>query len=474
MTDNTRSHKSADDSVNRLTSTVIENGFCVGCGVCAGWIQAPFRVTMDAFGRYQAQINRLGGDPAVGDIQAVCPFSDHAECEETIARGLFRGHCRSYPNVGHILKSYVGYVIENDIREKGSSGGFGTWVLKELFRRNRIDFAIHVQPRTVLSPGEVLFSYGISKEVESIRRGAKSRYYPIELSSVLKEVRQRPGRYAVVGLPCFIKAIRLLQIHDPLIKARIRYCIGLVCGHLKSTRYAESLAWQMGIPPWELREVDFRVKDPTRPANQYSTSARDGIGEKTCKTSELFGTDWGAGILKYKACDFCDDVFAETADVVVGDAWLPRYAKDPAGTNILIIREPDIGRIFEEGLRQGRIWAVESTPRELISSQLSGLLHRRDAIAYRLASHEVTGKWTPKKRIKPSHILFLGFERRRQDLRTELREVSHKAFSQALNQRDLRIFFETLGPLYQEYRSVSGSIWERLASLVRRRLRRIY
>ena len=39
---------------------------------------------------------------------------------------------------------------------------------------------------------------------------------------------------------------------------------------------------------------------------------------------------------KYKACDFCDDVFAETADVVVGDAWIPKYLTQ--GNSLVVTR----------------------------------------------------------------------------------------------------------------------------------------
>src|SRR5690606_38702641 len=41
--------------------------------------------------------------------------------------------------------------------------------------------------------------------------------------------------------------------------------------------------------------------------------------------------DWGAGFLQNPACDFCDDVVAETADIAFGDAWVEPYASDGPG-----------------------------------------------------------------------------------------------------------------------------------------------
>src|SRR3546814_17649672 len=85
-----------------------------------------------------------------------------------------------------------------------------------------------------------LFRYQISRTAEEIRRGAKSRYYPIELSAVIDQIRAVPGRYAVIGIPCFIKAIHLLRAKDAVLRDRIAFTLGLYCGHMKSARMVES------------------------------------------------------------------------------------------------------------------------------------------------------------------------------------------------------------------------------------------
>ncbi|MCG3561936.1 DEAD/DEAH box helicase, partial [Klebsiella pneumoniae] len=53
--------------------------------------------------------------------------------------------------------------------------------------------------------------------------------------------------------------------------------------------------------------------------------------------------------------DFTDDVMNETADITLGDAWLPEYTMDSEGNNIVIIRNPIIKRIVEKALTEGRI-----------------------------------------------------------------------------------------------------------------------
>ncbi|MGC9322644.1 MAG: Coenzyme F420 hydrogenase/dehydrogenase, beta subunit C-terminal domain, partial [Kosmotogaceae bacterium] len=67
----------------------------------------------------------------------------------------------------------------------------------------------------------------------------------------------------------------------------------------------------------------------------------------TKKASDFYGYNWGYGFFKYKACDYCDDVVSETADVSVGDAWLPEYVNDSGGTNVVIVRNPVIKKIID-------------------------------------------------------------------------------------------------------------------------------
>lgn len=459
------------NSADRLEATVIRNGYCVGCGACASYDGAPFEMRLNGLGQYEAKRAPSVAAGAKVDIEALCPFSDRAKSEDELARTRYDTYCRRDPNLGYYLGAYAGHVTEGDFRDKGSSGGFGTWIVHELFDTGLIDYVIHVQPTIATRDGEPLFAYTISDETKSIRQGAKSRYYPIELSAVLRTVRNQPGRYAIVGLPCFIKSIRLLQSQDPLLTERIQFCIGLVCGHLKSTRYAESLAWQMGIPPSELKTIDFRVKDPVAPADRYSVSASNGTVDYLALTNELFGTDWGAGTFKYKACDFCDDVFAETADVVLGDAWLPEFVSDSKGTNVLVVRNQDIKQLIEKANETQRILIQDLPIDQAILSQTGGLRHRRDAISYRLKAELSNGSWVPRKRFKPSSFLFPGFEKRRQDLRARLRELSHTAFDSARARGDLAAYVEQMRPLYSEYRTIHGGFFGRLKALLRRKLR---
>src|SRR3546814_304074 len=171
----------------------------------------------------------------------------------------------------------------------------------------------------------------------------------------LREIREVPGRYAVVGIPCFIKAVYLACDADPLLRARIVFTLGLVCGHMKSRHMVASFALQMGLRPASVRQIDYRVKDAARPANWYRARLADHAGEQRMQDWwHLVDGDWGAGFFQNRACDFCDDVVAETADIAFGDAWVEPYSSDGRGTNVVVVRSSALHARLREGMDAGR------------------------------------------------------------------------------------------------------------------------
>ncbi len=237
---------------------IVRSGLCIGCGACAAETPAG-RMDLDDYGQFRPIDG--GGER----FERICPFSPIAADEDTIADDLYPEAPR-YPTAGRFLDAYVGHVEAEGFRDRGSSGGMVSWVLDELMRQGLIDAAAHVAPVDPDAEGRY-FRYRVSRSSEAIRAGAKSRYYPVEMSDLLREIRATPGRYAVVGVPCFIKAIQLLRREDPILRERIAFTLGLFCGHMKSARFVESFAMQMGVPIEAVQAVEFRVKDASRPAN---------------------------------------------------------------------------------------------------------------------------------------------------------------------------------------------------------------
>jgi len=167
---------------------------------------------------------------------------------------------------------------------------------------------------------------------------------------------------------------------------------------MKSARMIESFAWQMGARPEEVVRVEFRAKSPGRPAKLYTAELALRDGRVLRKDWwDLVDGDWGAGFFQNSACDACDDVVAETADISFGDAWVEPYASDPRGTNVVVVRSPEMAELVERGIREGRL-RLDAVDADFVAlTQAAGLRQRREGLAYR---QTLRGPRT-RKRVRP-------------------------------------------------------------------------
>ncbi|MGR4863940.1 Coenzyme F420 hydrogenase/dehydrogenase, beta subunit C-terminal domain [Caulobacter sp. LARHSG274] len=374
---------------------IVRSNLCIGCGGCAAGLTGA-RMQLDRYGQFKPEGPADWRRAPSAAFAATCPFSPAAANEDQIAAERFAQAPARDAYLGRFEATYVGAAADAELRTHGSSGGMVTWTAAELLDRGLVDAVAHVVPTP--APG---FAYTVSRSVEAVRAGAKSRYYPVEMSGVIDTIRRTPGRYAVVGIPCFIKAIHLLRAREPLLRERIVFTLGLFCGHMKSARMAESFAWQMGVRLDAVAALDYRLKDPARPANWYTAQLvlKDG-SRRNRDWWHLADGDWGAGFFQNPACDACDDVAAETADIAFGDAWVEPYASDGRGTNVIVVRSPVLRQLVEAAIGDGRLDLQPVDPAVVVETQAAGFRHRREGLAYRLTWPRRGVR--PRKRVTPS------------------------------------------------------------------------
>lgn len=404
---------------------VVEGGYCIGCGACAVAQSESIQMEMDSrIGLYQAWL-KDGAD--LGQASKACPFATECPDENELSRNLFPDAISS-DIIGSYLGLFAGYAVET--QSYGSSGGMLTWLLKKLLDENKVDAVICVEPTD--NPDE-RFRYTVVSSSSGVLRCAKSAYYPVAMAHVLEYVRKNEGRYAITGIPCFHKALRALRRIDPVLDDRICFQIGLVCGQMKSSFYADYLVRLTGMEPAQTGKVCFREKNLEGKANHYYFTAQSLENEKDIRrvSNRFIGNNWAMGYFKPLACDFCDDVFAETADFVAMDAWLPKYLDDSQGYSLVINRHPELQVLLDNGSRNGELVLEQTTETDLIASQKGGLNHRRIGLRYRLFLKLKRKEWVPTKRVSPSDdhsFLFKGIQHTRQWMRK-------KTFDAYLSQR---------------------------------------
>ncbi len=394
----------------------------------------------------------------VDDASKVMLNGDFSEGQDVLAGNIFSDikDISFNDKIGHYLQNYAGHVSKGGYRERASSGGMVSWVAAKLLESGKIDGFIHVKKS---SKEGLLFEYAISRSVEEIHDGAKSRYYPNELSNALKEVKKKPGRYAVVGIPEIITEVRLLAEQDSTIKERIVYYFGLVCGHQKTTKYAEAIAWEYGIKPGDLKDIDFRVKRVTGKSSQYDMKFTGSVDGRevtfTVGNTDPFVHSWAHGFFKARFSDFTDDSFNELADITFGDAWLKEYLNDPQGDNIVIVRNHEIRKLIERGIKDKELVLDTVDADTIIRSQKGLLHHTRDELPYRLYKELDEYGWAPKKRVKPSNRLD-SHRKQVQDVRQKIAEESHIHYKKAVELNDFNYFKDKMTPYVNEYRQLYG------------------
>lgn len=438
-----------------LYNTVIKNGYCIGCGACSSVKGSPFEIQMNEYGNLIA-FPKHDLDKSDAKVMRICPFSNQARNEDEISQHFFPAVENVDTKIGKHLACFAGYVTRGDFRKKGSSGGIGKWIGYMLLKEKMIDYFVQVKPNLTDDPKAPLFDYTIISDKDEILKGSKSAYHPVSLVTVLKSIKEHKGRYAITGVPCFIKALRLLSLQDAELKDRLKYTIGVICGGMKSANQSKMIGWHLGVSPENITRIDFRgkYKDKSAYNKKYQVWSNKDQIERYINAGELYGADWGLGFFKPKACDFCDDVVGETADISIGDAWLPQFIEDPGGTTIIAVRNAEILKQIKKYTDNGTLLLHELTAEELGKSQEGGFRHRREALSFRIANKKASGSWYPKKRVKEEDYVLSKKRKLIYSLREKISEKSHTAFLNALNHKDLNIFFREMDPLMKKYKQV--------------------
>jgi coenzyme F420-reducing hydrogenase beta subunit len=404
-----------------VIAKIVEHDLCIGCGVCAAICpQGVLKMEWNRYGEYNP-VEVMQCTKECGLCLNACPFADYDKNEDTIGKELYGkvSGISHRPGIGYYLTSFVGYSEMH--RMASASGGMATWLLESLLNEGVIDHVICVAPT---GDPEKLFVFRVFDTPEGLRTGAGSAYYPVEMSGVIRHILEHPGRYAVTGLPCFIKAIRLAQQSSAKLRERIIVCAGLVCGQLKSRYFTDYIAALAEVQK-RVTAVRYRGKSPDHPSNNYHYAFTTADGERR----KIFWNNgiaeaWGSRWFTPNACNYCDDIFAECADVTFMDAWLPEYSSDYKGTNLVLVRSPLVQEIIQNGINSRQLSLKLIPIQEIVRSQDGVIQDKNIHISYRLYRARKQGLQAPIKRVPPMCLAFHPVLRKEIELKEEMRVTS--------------------------------------------------
>lgn len=393
----------------KVFEKIIANSLCVGCGLCVySCPDNALKMDWDDSGFLVPQLAKACNND--GSCLKACPFNLNPESElfsEDEISDIFLSNTSNRNNqIGRFNGIYAGY--SNEFQSTSSSGGLATYIINELFERNIIDSVVAVRDSDQKGNH---FEYSFLKNKSDLLLTSKTKYYPVTLATALQEIDKTNGRIAIVGVGCFIKAIRIAQYHNPILKEKIVFTIGIICGGIKSRFYTDYLAGKSGVPKNNFINPEFRIKDIKSTANDYYFGCINNVDKQNHTIRMLsIGDMWGTGLFKANACDFCDDVTTELADISLGDAWLEPYIKDGKGTNVIVTRSELAEDIIVRGINSKELSVETLSLDRFLSSQQGSFNHRHNGLATRIKISQANNYINPPKRKRETATASFAFK----------------------------------------------------------------
>lgn len=387
--------------------SVIKNNLCTGCGACIS--EDEHKQAKMIWDENGFLVPQLGVNSTQEKMISVCPFAPEQKNEDELGELFLKDRTENYNSkLGYYTNLYAGYAKQ--FRETSSSGGIATYVFKRLLEEKIVDHLFIVKEKN----GE--YSYQFFSNFQDITKISKTRYVPVTMVELFEKISTTDGKVAVSGVACFVKAIRLKQYYYPELKEKIPFVVGIICGGLKSKFYTDFLAQSAGCFS-EYQNAEYRVKNKESFALDYKFSCVEKNTNKIHMVEmKTLGDMWGTGLFKSNACDFCDDVVTELADISLGDAWIDPYDKSGLGNSIIITRSDKADHIISFGVISGDLKLNLLNTEKIIQSQSGSYNHRHKGLLFRVMRLNENKKIQVNKRkkfLKAQNFLFNVVQKKR-------------------------------------------------------------
>lgn len=295
-----------------LKKTIIENALCTRCGMCAG-VCPEKAITPDE----DAYPILTGKCIQCGLCVQCCPGGEFDF--PAMSQAIFNKEYDPQSPHGHVEEMVIAHAKDQAVRAGGASGGVVTALLIYLLEQKFIDGAVVIG----MDKKHPCQTKGIlATTPEEIRAASQSKYCITPSLEVLNQIREQDGKFAVVGLPCQIHALRKLQFADTQLAEKIRYIFGLYCAcNIEPHGHLEALsACNINLDD----VVKFQFRGGAWPGGYYveQKNGQKGRIHPLRNTSVLHVM---FRIFGPERCRVCIDGLAEFADLSFGDFWAFDY-----------------------------------------------------------------------------------------------------------------------------------------------------
>lgn len=292
---------------------------------------------------------------------------------------------------GPLIAERTGYAADPALRHHASSGGALSAIARFLIECGTVDRVIQT---TAAAEAPLENTTVSSNSSDDIYTAAGSRYAPsAPLSDFLGEL-EKPGRFALVGKPCDIAAVRLLARFDDRIKDKVPVMLSFFCAGIPSLVGARKILQELGVMEQDV--VRFRYRGEGWPGRATAV-LRDGR-----EVSMSYSASWGNVLRRYVQfrCKICPDGSGGLADIVCADAWYsdengyPLFDEEE-GRSLIITRTVLGEQLVKAAMDNAAIVAEPVSKSDIALMQPSHVIRRR-LIASRISAMAVLGNHVPR------------------------------------------------------------------------------
>lgn len=376
---------SADDS---LITNVVQNGLCTGCGLCQA-VADPgvVRMTFSRGGYLRPQQQSPLSVDQTRILRDACPGSTVAHDTGTASPAP-----AYHPLWGPLVGVRAGHSLDPEIRRQGSSGGGISAIAAWLLDSGQVDFVAQV---AVSTDDPLRNDLQVSTTRADVLAAAGSRYAPSAPLAGLRELLDRGQRFAFVGKPCDVAALRRYGRHDPRVGELVVAMLSFMCAGIPSMLGTHELLDKLGADRQQLKS--FRYRGDGWP----------GMARAVQHDGQVFETDynssWGTVLNKHLQfrCKICPDGTGEFADIVCADAW---YGKDGYpdfterdGRSLILSRTPLGERMVNLAMAAG-VLAADTLPVEDIARMQPYQVNRKQMVLGRVIATWLARRQAPRYR----------------------------------------------------------------------------
>lgn len=351
---------------------VVSNGLCAGCGACAGVVpDNVVRMELSSAGYLRPKAWVPLDVAQQRSALVACP-SVRLEHSNLEAENLkIWGPTRSVATA---------FSTDAEIRQFGSSGGVVSALALYLVESGAVDFVAQI---AVSKEHPLTNKVQQSRTRQDILHAAGSRYAPAAPLERISEFLQSGERFAFVGKPCDVAALRALAKVDERVNRQVPYMISFMCAGVPSIEGTHAVLKEMGVRCDEV--ASFRYRGDGWPGVAKATTLDGRVAEMD------YNSSWGSVLNRYLQyrCKICPDGTGEFADVVCADAWYgvdgyPDFSEGD-GRSLLLVRTA-AGEELVAMARKGRRISTESIPVEEIAKMQPYQVNRKQMVLGRLAA----------------------------------------------------------------------------------------